>query len=154
MCSLPALSLQHMTAPCCTSAGTAVCWRPHRCGGKVTLIAELWRQCQSWSTSRQHQLCLVGHSAQWSQCQGVQRHLFPWQLPLCPCLQPITALKTRENVNYRGFVLACGLQFSCDVLSNEARVTTSRSRGVQGSDTTRHSQHVIAGQSVGSVPTR
>ena len=30
-----------MTTPCCTSAGTAVCWRPDRCGGKVSLIAEL-----------------------------------------------------------------------------------------------------------------
>ena len=30
-----------MTTPRCTSAGAAVCWRPHRRVGKVSLIAEL-----------------------------------------------------------------------------------------------------------------
>ena len=30
-----------MATSCCTSAGTAVRWRPHRCEGKLSLIAKL-----------------------------------------------------------------------------------------------------------------
>ena len=35
-----------MTTSCCASAGTAVCWRPHRHGGKVSLMTDSASLCR------------------------------------------------------------------------------------------------------------